>query len=145
MSFQKAITEQAMKGINDSANDTLQEVFARRFSRRDMLRKAAAIAPTLVLSTQLLGTSEAAAQPQAPGKRPLGFQPISLSGEDAVLLPGGYGYQVLLKWGIQFSKEVPLFSSMRRMESRSRCSLATTAISTVTSRCPTPPRKIQTG
>src|SRR5688572_19965570 len=99
MSFQKAITEQAMKGINDSANDTLQEVFARRFSRRDMLRKAAAIAPTLVLSTQLLGTSEAAAEAQAPGKRPLGFQPISLSGEDAVLLPDGYGYQVLLKWG----------------------------------------------
>lgn len=102
MSFQNEITEQAMRGINDSPNDTLRDVFARRYSRRDILRTALAAAPTLVLGTKLLGGATASANTAATGHRPLGFTPISLSKEDEVLLPEGYGYEVLLRWGDSF-------------------------------------------
>ena len=84
-----------MRGINDSPNETLRDIFTRRFSRRDVLRTALAAAPTLVLGTQLLASPKAA----APGQRALGFTPLSLSTADEVLLPEGYGYEVILRWG----------------------------------------------
>jgi secreted PhoX family phosphatase len=101
MSFQDEINAQAMRGINDTPNDTLRDVMARRFTRRDLLRGTLAAAPTLVLGATALrsSVSDAVANLAAPGQRPLGFKPISLSKEDAVLLPEGYGYQVLIRWG----------------------------------------------
>ncbi|HET6408885.1 MAG TPA: PhoX family phosphatase [Chthoniobacteraceae bacterium] len=95
MSFQDAITEQAMRGINDAPNDTLRDVFKRRYSRREMLRGSIAAASTLVLGMKL-GTYDAGAKPKP---TELAFEPISLSKEDAILLPKGYDYQVLLRWG----------------------------------------------
>jgi uncharacterized protein len=107
MSFQKEITEQAIRGINDSPNDSLRDVFVRRFSRRDVLRSAAAAAPTLLLGGALLEGAVSKAEASHGKKRDLGFKPISLTKEDAVVLPEGYGHEVLIGWGDPIFENAP--------------------------------------
>lgn len=98
MSFQKEITEQAIRGINDSPNDSLRDVFVRRYSRREMIKQTLAAAPTLVCGAAfLIGIAPKAEA--GPGKRGLTFNPISLTSEDAVVLAEGYQHQVLIRWG----------------------------------------------
>jgi hypothetical protein len=102
MSFQDEIAAQAMRGLNDSPNDTLEAVLKRRFSRREVLKRGLLAAPTLVLGGKLIeGGAKAAVPPAAPGgsECALGFTPISLTKADDVVLPSGYEYQVLLRWG----------------------------------------------
>ncbi|MGZ8919651.1 MAG: PhoX family protein [Limisphaerales bacterium] len=102
MSFQDQVTEQAMRGINDSPNDSIQEVLARRFSRREMLRNTLAGVPALVLTTSALTGNVASAFGRTlPNARPsgLGFSPISLTRQDDVVVPDGYAYQLLIGWG----------------------------------------------
>jgi uncharacterized protein len=102
MSFQEQVTAQAMRGINDSPNDTLEQVLERRFSRRDMLRGALAGAPALALTTSVLSGSLASAfasDGQGNQSSGLGFNPISLTKVDDIIVPEGYAYQVLIRWG----------------------------------------------
>lgn len=88
-----------MRGVNDAPNDTLQEVFQRRYSRREMLRSALVAGTTVVIGKTILdGSIAEAARPTRPGS-PLGFNPISLTKADAVVLPEGYQSQVLVRWG----------------------------------------------
>jgi secreted PhoX family phosphatase len=108
MSFQPEITEQAMRGINDSPNDTLQQVFQRRYSRRQVLRSAFAAGATVVIGKEILDGSiaEAKSTPR-PSQRAITFTPISLTKEDAVVLPNGYQYQVLSRWGDSIFEGAP--------------------------------------
>lgn len=91
-----------MRGINDSPNDSIQEVLARRISRREMLRNSLVGAPALVLTTSAVaGSISSALANNAPanGHSALTFAPISLTKEDDIILPEGYSYQVLVRWG----------------------------------------------
>ena len=100
MSFQDEVTEQAMRGINRSPNDTIQEVLARRLSRRAMLRNSLAGLPALVLTPSAIVGSVSSAFARnggSPGK--LTFTPIGLTKQDDVIVPEGYAYQVLIGWG----------------------------------------------
>src|SRR5688572_19157252 len=101
MSFQEQITAQAMRGTNDSANDTLQAVMERRVSRREMLRNTLAGIPSLVLTTSVLrSVAKSAAVAQFASKPvSLTFEPIPLSKQDDIVVPEGYAYQVVLRWG----------------------------------------------
>jgi len=77
--------------------ETFEEVLQRRFKRRDFLKGALT---TIVLSP-IAGTS-------APNDK-LNFVPISSSTDD-VVLPHGYRYQVLLRWGDPILPGAPPFS-----------------------------------
>jgi secreted PhoX family phosphatase len=101
MSFQDQITAQAMSGTNETPNDTLQAVMERRVSRREMLRNTLAGIPSLVLTTSILGSAAENSAATQFATRPAGltFNPISLTKEDDIIVPEGYAYQVILRWG----------------------------------------------
>ncbi|HYE30866.1 MAG TPA: alkaline phosphatase PhoX, partial [Methylomirabilota bacterium] len=115
MSFQNEISEQAMRGVNDAPNDTLQDVLRRQYSRRQLLKNAALAAPGVILSGRLLAASDAyaAQQAKAASGHPadLGFEPISLTKVDDVIVPEGYGYQVVLRWGDPLLPGAPEFDA----------------------------------
>jgi len=83
-----------------------QSLLAQRFSRRDVLQAGIALAP-LALS----GCAPRTSAPSA-GSR-LGFQPIKGSAADAVILPPGYTYDLLVRWGDSLFEGVPDLDAAR--------------------------------
>ena len=75
-----------------------QDLLAQRLSRRQLLEAGIAIAPLAVTGSALLSAPAALAKHAA-----LGFKPIRGSKADAVILPPGYSYDVLIRWGESLS------------------------------------------
>jgi uncharacterized protein len=93
-----------MAGTNTSSNETFQEVFQRRLSRRSFLKGAAASAPLLVFGAALLTHPSSA---EAKGSSTLRFESIPLSTADEVVVPPGYTTQVVIRWGEPLHPDVP--------------------------------------
>jgi secreted PhoX family phosphatase len=86
-------------------NEAFGDVLARNMARRSFLLGAAASVPVLIAGISLL-PSEAEAAP----KDGLAFKPIKASTVDDVLVPEGYSYDVLLKWGDPLTANAPAFN-----------------------------------
>jgi secreted PhoX family phosphatase len=93
-------------GTNRSANETFEEVFRRRVSRRGFLQGTLATVPLVLVSPSLAGRHASAATEH---HGTLTFQPIPLSEEDRVIVSPGYAAQVLIRWGEPLHADVPPF------------------------------------
>jgi secreted PhoX family phosphatase len=100
---------------NRSGNEPFASVAARALRRRAVLKGA--LAATVVLGTGCRATqpgaeppaaSPAGGQPQPTGQ-PLTFRPIEPNVLDEVVLPSGYGYEVLISWGDPIVAGAPTF------------------------------------
>ena len=86
---------------NISANETFDEVVAKRFSRRQFLGGSLAAAALASLSgVGSLVSAVPASAKSSPGTGSLlGFAGIPASDADAVIVPAGYTAKVLIAWG----------------------------------------------
>ncbi|HEX6257076.1 MAG TPA: PhoX family phosphatase [Euzebyales bacterium] len=89
---------------NRSGNEPFTSVVERGLTRRGFLKGAGA-ALVLTAATPLVGGS-AAAQTGRNGRGP-GFEPIAPSMVDDVIVPDGYEYGVLLRWGDPVLPDAP--------------------------------------
>lgn len=103
---------------NPTANPTLAELMERQTSRRVVLAGglASAAAVFVGLNTSPAGATAARQATaggvvQRRGHGPLlGFDPIAVSATDEVLVPPGYSYEVLWRWGDPIVPSGPAFS-----------------------------------
>ncbi len=97
---------------NRSGNEAFAAVAARVVSRRAVLKGGVAAAVVLGTGwgTGSPGTAAAATSPAPPTPGPLAFTPIQPGLVDDVVVPEGYGYEVLLKWGQPIVAGAPEFS-----------------------------------
>src|SRR5688572_6277014 len=76
-------------------------LLSQRLTRRRVLSAGASLAPLAVAGGGLLGACTTTRS-----ESPLSFRPIQGSLADAVLLPPGYRYDLLLRWGDSLSSSV---------------------------------------
>ncbi len=81
----------SIKPVNLSSNETFEAVLQRYISRRAVLKGG--IASLVLASTGSLFAPGAKAAASA------GFTPVSHSAEDKILVPPGYTYNVIIRWG----------------------------------------------
>jgi uncharacterized protein len=101
-----------------SESPTFQEVVARRYSRRDMMRGSLAMAVAGLFGSAVTEANPLARQGGVPpglqraGKRPslLGFEAVPPGFLDEIVVPEGYSYQVILPWGTPITGHYPAFS-----------------------------------
>ena len=74
-------------------NPSFGEIVARRFNRREVLQGLAAAAPALAIAP-LRAREGVAVAPESPA-----FTSIRGSKDDRVILPAGYHYDVVIRWG----------------------------------------------
>ncbi len=75
------------------------DLLAQRLSRRNVLKGGVALGPLAVAGSGLLGTVLPGASALADRASSLSFKPIQGSQADAVILPHGYTYDLLVRWG----------------------------------------------
>ncbi|TDC79568.1 PhoX family protein [Streptomyces hainanensis] len=101
---------------NPSGNRTFGEVVERRMSRRAALKGGTVAAAGFLVAAQLGSTAVAAEPTRAPagrggGRHPLlGFDPVSVSRDDTLVVPEGYQTQVLIPWGTPIRPSGPRWS-----------------------------------
>jgi secreted PhoX family phosphatase len=72
-----------------------EDLLAQRLTRRELLQAGAALAPLAAGAPTLLGAANALAD----SGNALGFKPIQGSTADQIVLPPGYSYDVIVRWG----------------------------------------------
>ncbi|MFF3350671.1 PhoX family protein [Streptomyces sp. NPDC002779] len=103
---------------NRTLNPYIGDVIQHALSRRGALKGAAVIA--LAAGATGAGASAAAAATspgQTPGGRPprgLDFTPVSPNTADALIVPEGYGQQVVIRWGDPVLPGAPRFDARRQ-------------------------------
>ena len=90
---------------NTSGNAYFGDVLAAAISRRGLLKGGAAAALVLGAGASLTGK----ATPAAAAGLPLGFTPVPANTVDDVILPDGYAYDVLIRWGDPLFDRSPTF------------------------------------
>src|SRR6185503_10507247 len=83
-------------------------LLSQRLTRRRVLATGAALAPLAVAGGGLLSACAS-----IPRTRSLSFQPIQGSQADAVLLPRGYRYDVVVRWGDSLWSSTPDLDAAR--------------------------------
>ncbi|MGH8178858.1 MAG: PhoX family protein [Steroidobacter sp.] len=83
--------------------NSFQELLAQRLTRRRLLQNSAALAPLAFPGCGLLEPRPALAD-AAPS---LAFKPIAGSSADQVILPPGYTYDLLVRWGESLFSSTP--------------------------------------
>ena len=83
-------------------------LLTQRLTRRRVLATGAALAPLAVASGGLLSACAT-----APSARSLSFKPIQGSQADAVLLPPGYRYDMVVRWGESLWSSTPDLDTAR--------------------------------
>ena len=97
---------------NHSPNEAFEAVVARVVSRRSLLKGGAAAALVLGAGCSVGGspTSTGTTPTAPPQPGPLAFIPIQPGLVDDVVVPQGYGYEVLVRWGEPIVAGAPAFS-----------------------------------
>ena len=130
----------AHPGPNTSGNEYFGSVASRFVSRRSVLGAGGVAAGMLVVGRAAMGGARVASAAPAPGgaaggESGLTFTPVSLNGDDAIVVPPGYKSEVLIRWGTRCSwTRAPVSNSGSRRRPSSRGSLATTTTSWASSR-----------
>ena len=96
------------------AERTFLEIVEGRFSRRSLLKKGAWAAPLLAMGSTLLRADQAAGSdrrggPQDVPRHGLAFAPVTMTSEDAVIVPEGYEAKCLIAWGDPLFTDVGVF------------------------------------
>ncbi len=91
------------------ATASFEELLAQRLTRRRLLQSGAALAPLTLTGCGLLGSRSA----HADAGRGLAFKAIAGSAADAVILPPGYTYDLLIRWGESLSSATPDLDASR--------------------------------
>ncbi|WP_329366256.1 PhoX family protein [Streptomyces sp. NBC_01483] len=106
---------------NTSDNAYVGDVIAGAIGRRSMMRAAAVVTVATATGAAVVGTGAQAAQAaeggtaaragHAAGKaaRGLRFTPVAPNTADAVTVPGGYGQNVVIRWGEPILRGAPAF------------------------------------
>jgi len=76
----------------------------QRLTRRQLLEAGATLVP-LAAGSSLLICADASAKPKLAAN--LGFRPIAATGEDAVVLPDDYEYDIVARWGDSMFASTP--------------------------------------
>ncbi|MFF1641933.1 PhoX family protein [Streptomyces sp. NPDC058246] len=104
---------------NTSDNTYVGDVIAGALSRRSMMRAAAVVTVATATGAAVVGTGAAeAAAAEASGARTaattkgargLRFAPVAPNTTDAVVIPPGYGQNVVVRWGEPILRGAPAF------------------------------------
>ncbi|MBI4413016.1 MAG: PhoX family phosphatase [candidate division NC10 bacterium] len=97
--------------VNTSHDSTFESVLAARLSRRSLLKGATA-GLVMVWAGSLRAPRSASAQSSR------GFVPVAPSSEDRLIVPAGYAYTVLLRWGDPLFPGAPEFDPMAQAEAK---------------------------
>ncbi len=94
-------------------NESFGDIVSRNLARRSFLQGIAASVPVLISGSSLLAPLDAKAhgrdQDDERGPR-LTFKPIAPSTVDDIIVPEGYQYQVVLRWGDALFADAPAFN-----------------------------------
>ncbi|MEW2114991.1 PhoX family protein [Streptomyces sp. NPDC005474] len=111
---------------NTSANEYVGDVIAGALSRRSVMRAAAVVTVATaagtaanVVGAQGAEAATAASYPSQAARHPhhssvprgLRFSPVAPNTADAVTVPGGYGQNVVIRWGEPILRGAPAFDS----------------------------------
>lgn len=94
---------------NHSANPSFDDILAARVDRRGILRGGLVAAigglfgSTAIVTTML-------PEPARAASALLGFQPVSVGLDDAIVVPEGYRADVLIPWGTPIAGDMPAFA-----------------------------------
>ncbi|GBD50094.1 PhoX family protein [Methylopila sp. Yamaguchi] len=106
-------------GRNSSANPTLGEIIAARFSRRDLMRGAlAATAIAATISPRALDAAGAASAAE-PASR-FDFKEIEAGIDETHHVADGYDADVLLRWGDPLFPDAPAFDPLAQTAEKQR-------------------------
>jgi uncharacterized protein len=118
--FKTSLLEDAHgEGLNPTANETMGEIIATRFSRREFLAGSLAVsAIAATVGTTALLTAENA-QAQAPGSR-FSFKEIEAGVDETHHIAEGYDADVLLRWGDPLFPGAPEFDPLTQTAENQR-------------------------
>ena len=91
-----------MTKIRLAESKPFQELLLQRLTRRSMLGAGLALAPLALTGGRVSSASDRAGAPHG-----LSFRPIRGSTADQVILPAGYAYDVVVRWGDSLVSTVP--------------------------------------
>ena len=94
---------------NRSDNEEFATVAARALARRSVLKGAAAASSTLAISGLLPSAAAAAGTAPRFGAGTLDFTPVPPNTRDNVIVPRGYDYDVVVRWGDRILPDAPRF------------------------------------
>jgi uncharacterized protein len=98
-------------GSNLSANPHLLDLIATRLGRREAMSGGVAVAAVGFLGGCATEIGEPVVAEQAGARRALlGFEEVPASSEDAVVVPPGYSWEVLVPWGTPLFDHSPAFA-----------------------------------
>jgi secreted PhoX family phosphatase len=86
-----------------SDTPTFADILARRITRRRLLQAAASLAPLAAAGGGLLAADDV----RANGYRGWSFEPIAGSAADEIVLPKGYTYDIIARWGESLWSSTP--------------------------------------
>ncbi|HEX7115948.1 MAG TPA: PhoX family phosphatase [Steroidobacter sp.] len=86
-----------------SDTPTFADLLARRITRRRVLQAAASLAPLAAAGSGLFAADDA----RANGHRGWSFEPIAGSAADEIVLPKGYRYDIIARWGDSLWSSTP--------------------------------------
>ncbi|MEW6737226.1 MAG: alkaline phosphatase PhoX, partial [Acidobacteriota bacterium] len=106
----------------EKAGETFTEVLSRRIARRSFLIGALASLPMMAIETKSASAQyEELLSAAKADKSKLGFQPITLSVEDRVIVPTGYSAKPVIRWGDPIIAGAPEFDLLNQSpESQSK-------------------------
>lgn len=87
---------------------SFNELLEQRLTRRQVLHAGAALAPLAAVPSLLSGNDAVAAK-----RGGLGFKTVLGGTDDAIVLPPGYTYDVLARWGDSLFSKVPSLDASR--------------------------------
>jgi len=95
--------------VREGAGEPYERIFKRRLARRDFLQGATGVAATVAVATLAPVETADASWWRRRRRRSeaLTFKPIEGSNADAIVLPQGYEYDTIIRWGDSLSRHVP--------------------------------------
>lgn len=118
---------------NTSGNEHIQDVLRAAVARRTLLKGAMGAATATALGSVLPSPAAAAIRPQGADADPVDrfgaitFEPVPPNRRDNVVVPSGYDYDVVARWGDRVTAKAPHFDVYDQTPRRRQSSSATTA------------------
>ena len=111
----QAFEESENRGSNDSANATLGDIVASRFSRRDLMRGALAVTAIAATVSPLAVTVAKRAEAQAANATPsFDFKEIAAGSDERHAIAEGYDADILIRWGDPVLPGAPSFDPLNQ-------------------------------
>ena len=110
-----AYEEAENAGSNHSMNPTMGEIVAERFSRRDMLRGALAVAAISATASPLAIAAADKARAQGANVTPsFNFKEVTAGSDEKHYVAEGYDADILIRWGDAVLPDAPPFDPLKQ-------------------------------